>query len=365
MNENPLVSIIAPVYKVEKYFRAFLDSVLAQTFRDFECILVDDGSPDGCGAICDEYAARDERIQVIHQPNGGACNARNHGIEVSRGRYLLILDPDDVASPLMIQWALRRQQQYPEDLIVWDFVTDQAQLAGESELDRPYEEWTYNAAQLPAYYVTKKSGNLYNRLFHGQVVREYGVRFDESLRNSNDFPFCQAYHEAHFQKYPDSLIRQTDLPLYFWNTATEGSLSKLPGKVHEMRWDPQRDKGYAARVLEEYRALYASVGGFAALRSEDANSICFQYLRRFAFAVWAARQLGEELPPHFVRGPEVAAMLVQLKNARFYHAYYLPFRLGSKALIRAVYQSDETGSKRLYWKVYWLGYYLLGGKWGR
>lgn len=91
----PLVSVIIPVYNVEAYLRKCLDSVLAQTLRDIEVIIVDDGSPDGSPAICDEYAARDPRVRVIHKANAGLGYARNSGIEIATGEYLTFLDSDD------------------------------------------------------------------------------------------------------------------------------------------------------------------------------------------------------------------------------------------------------------------------------
>lgn len=95
---NPTLSIIVPVYKVEAYLHACIDSITGQPFGDFELILVDDGSPDRCGAICDEYAAQDSRIRVIHQPNGGLSSARNTGINIARGAYLTFVDSDDTVS---------------------------------------------------------------------------------------------------------------------------------------------------------------------------------------------------------------------------------------------------------------------------
>ena len=92
---KPFVSVIIPVYKVEPYLRQCVDSVLAQTYRNLEIILVDDGSPDGCPAICDEYAAKDARVRVIHKENGGLSDARNAGIRAATGEYLLFLDSDD------------------------------------------------------------------------------------------------------------------------------------------------------------------------------------------------------------------------------------------------------------------------------
>lgn len=92
-------SIIIPVYRVEKYIHKCMDSVLNQSFSDLEIILVDDGSPDGCPAICDSYAARDPRVRVIHKPNGGLSDARNAGIGAAKGDYILLLDSDDYIDP--------------------------------------------------------------------------------------------------------------------------------------------------------------------------------------------------------------------------------------------------------------------------
>lgn len=91
----PIISVIVPVYNVEKYLPRCIDSILAQTFTDFELILVDDGSPDNCGAICDEYAAKDKRVRVIHKSNGGVSSARNAGLDAASGEYVTFVDSDD------------------------------------------------------------------------------------------------------------------------------------------------------------------------------------------------------------------------------------------------------------------------------
>lgn len=101
--KNPEISIIIPVYKVERYLRQCLDSVLAQTFTDWECIVVDDGSPDNCPAICDEYGARDPRFKVIHRENGGQGAARNSGLRIARGKYIGFIDPDDWADECLFE----------------------------------------------------------------------------------------------------------------------------------------------------------------------------------------------------------------------------------------------------------------------
>ena len=98
----PKVSIIVPIYNVEKYLGKCVDSILAQTFTDYELFLVDDGSPDNCGAICDRYAEKDGRIKVIHKENGGLSDARNVAIDVASGEYLSFIDSDDYIDPDMI-----------------------------------------------------------------------------------------------------------------------------------------------------------------------------------------------------------------------------------------------------------------------
>lgn len=90
-----LISIIVPIYKVENYIHRCIDSILAQSYMSFELILVDDGSPDNCGAICDEYAKTDKRIRVIHKKNGGLSDARNAGLGIAKGEYVLFVDSDD------------------------------------------------------------------------------------------------------------------------------------------------------------------------------------------------------------------------------------------------------------------------------
>lgn len=99
---EPLISVIVPVYKVEKYLEKCIDSILAQTYKNLEIILVDDGSPDRCGQICDEYAQKDNRVKVIHKENGGLSDARNAGIDVAKGDFISFVDSDDYILPEMM-----------------------------------------------------------------------------------------------------------------------------------------------------------------------------------------------------------------------------------------------------------------------
>lgn len=116
-NLNPLISVIVPIYKVEQYLGQCVDSVLAQSYGNFELILVDDGSPDNCGKICDEYALQDNRIFVIHKENGGLSDARNSGIKKAIGEYIALIDSDDYVSPFFLEILITNALKYGADVV--------------------------------------------------------------------------------------------------------------------------------------------------------------------------------------------------------------------------------------------------------
>lgn len=119
---DTLVSVIIPVYKVEPYLRQCIESVLAQTHSALDIILVDDGSPDRCGEICEEYAARDNRIRVIHQPNGGLSAARNSGLDAARGEYVTFVDSDDFVAENYVETLLKWISDSGADIACGGFV---------------------------------------------------------------------------------------------------------------------------------------------------------------------------------------------------------------------------------------------------
>lgn len=119
---DSLISIIVPIYKVEPYLRDCIDSILAQTYDNIEVILVDDGSPDGCPRICDEYAARDARVRVIHKPNGGLSDARNAGLDAARGVWVGFVDSDDMVEPTMYERLLGEAVESGAQIVGCNFV---------------------------------------------------------------------------------------------------------------------------------------------------------------------------------------------------------------------------------------------------
>lgn len=118
----PQISVIVPVYKVEEYLNRCVESILRQTYEDFELILVDDGSPDECPKLCDAWAKRDRRISVIHKENGGLSDARNAGIALARGNYLSFVDSDDYIHPQMLEVLLNAIQTTKTKISVCGFL---------------------------------------------------------------------------------------------------------------------------------------------------------------------------------------------------------------------------------------------------
>lgn len=113
----PSVSIIVPVYKVEKYLKRCVDSILSQTYADFELILVDDGSPDNCPMMCDEYSRINKRIFVIHKENGGLSSARNAGLDIAKGKYVLFVDSDDYIKPNLLESCVNKIKETDYDAV--------------------------------------------------------------------------------------------------------------------------------------------------------------------------------------------------------------------------------------------------------
>jgi glycosyltransferase involved in cell wall biosynthesis len=132
---EPLISVVVPVYKVEKYIHECINSVLGQTYKNFELILVDDGSPDTCGEICDDYSRKDTRVRVIHKKNGGLSDARNAGIDIAKGEYITFIDSDDYVHQDYLKVMLRLAEEHHASIVQVDF-TNQADNLGQGASER-------------------------------------------------------------------------------------------------------------------------------------------------------------------------------------------------------------------------------------
>ena len=191
----PQFSIIIPVYRVEEYLEKCVDSILAQTCQDFELLLIDDGSPDGSGAICDSYAAsHPNQVRALHQPNGGAGAARNNGLRHAKGKYLSFLDSDDFFEPDMLEKAYEKAEETKADFVV--FGSDQ--YFEDSNQFKPVS-WVVRYQELPPYQPFGRRsmtdnifkvfvGWAWDKLYNREWVLSRDLWFQEQ-RTSNDMLF--------------------------------------------------------------------------------------------------------------------------------------------------------------------------------
>lgn len=185
---QPLVSIIVPIYKVEPYLRRCLDSIVNQTYTNLEIILIDDGSPDGCPQICDEYAANDNRIVVIHKENGGLSDARNAGLDICKGEYISFVDSDDWVDEKYIEVLLSLSIKENTDIVIGEYVKINGKIPQKEE-----NVWTK----------TYSSKEALIRLFSKNNITytvSWGKLYKKELFNSIRFPIGK-YHEDEFTTY--------------------------------------------------------------------------------------------------------------------------------------------------------------------
>ena len=179
---DPLVSVIVPVYNEEKRLERCLDSIVNQTYRNLEIILVDDGSHDGSPAICDRYAAQDSRIKVLHKPNGGVSSARNAGLEIATGDYIGWIDSDDWISCNMYEYLVKGTKKYRTPVVVCGFieVDDEGNYRGSELQNYRFEDETLMLGEALERLIDKKVRNyLVDRIWERRIFQ--GVHFEEGV----------------------------------------------------------------------------------------------------------------------------------------------------------------------------------------
>ena len=204
------ISVIVPIYKVEPYLRQCLDSVVGQTYRDLEIILIDDGSPDRCGAICDEYAAKDARITVIHKDNGGLCAARNDGLKKATGDWIAFVDSDDWCEPEYYEQLLKandghdaeiicaggRYWEYPDKQLPGRIFTETTYFTSEKDIEELIVR-TLISTRLKDEKGTTTLGTPWDKLYNAAFIRRIELQFDTSSRAFEDVWFnFQAFYRA-------------------------------------------------------------------------------------------------------------------------------------------------------------------------
>lgn len=212
----PLVSVIVPVYKVEPYLRKCLDSIIKQTWQKLEIILVDDGSPDDCGKICDEYAQKDKRIKVFHKQHGGLSDTRNYGIIRARGEYLGFVDSDDWIELNMYEMLVKSAVDNKADLVICGVFHE---YTGKLGTFSPGEKkYSNNVDLVKALFKGKIGEGVMNKLYHkrcftniffpeGHVYEEFATTYRICLNITN--AVCISNQLYHYRMNREGSITQT------------------------------------------------------------------------------------------------------------------------------------------------------------
>ena len=215
---KPLISVIVPIYNVEQYLRKCVDSIISQTYRNLEIILIDDGSPDACGKICDEYALEDERIIVIHKKNGGLSDARNTGINICKGEYISFVDSDDFVSPFFIEIMYSGLEKYDCEIsslqhgVQFMDGQDERVVFAKNENDYSMEEIVPKEAIRLMMYQRLPNGapwRLYKREIFSDIRFPVGWLYEDAATTHKTFMKAKKMVIVHADVYAEKLISIT------------------------------------------------------------------------------------------------------------------------------------------------------------
>lgn len=211
------VSIIIPVYNSEKYLEACIDSVLAQTVENFELLLIDDGSKDSSGEMCDRYAEKDERITVFHQPNSGVSSARNFGIEKATGKYITFIDSDDLVEPNFLEVLISASENDEYDFVHAMFVTSE-------RIEMIPAEFDYSEQSHRDYSPLLQLSSVYPNLYKKDIIVKNNLKFKKEITYAEDTIFVYEYLSC------CEKIRTVSDIIYYYNTS---NLSSATHKIHK------------------------------------------------------------------------------------------------------------------------------------
>ncbi len=241
------VSVIVPVYKAERYLPRCIDSILAQKFTDFELILVEDGSPDQSGKICDEYAKRDGRIRVIHKENGGVSSARNAALDIATGTYIVFVDSDDEVSDKYIDELIRWQDyDYVTAGFMWQDHQSNWHERKFEEIDTKVEDIRkYPSMYLGKYYF----GSPWATLMKRELIEKNFLRFDTLIHSGEDTLFILKYLECaasvkivplcgyYYHYYATSLVNRPHEDYWKWKITIERAFLTLFNEAKNEEYD--------------------------------------------------------------------------------------------------------------------------------
>lgn len=185
---NPSISIICPVYKAENYLRKCIDSVISQTYNNWELLLIDDGSPDESGKICDEYSIIEKRIRVFHKVNEGVSSARQYGLDHATGEYVIHIDPDDWIEQNMLEELYKCAKANDSDMVICDFIEEYSY----KRIYRCQKPTSLQSKSVLLEMYMKLHGSCWNKLIKHETIKKYHIHFPENISYCEDLIFITA-----------------------------------------------------------------------------------------------------------------------------------------------------------------------------
>ena len=238
------VSILMPIYNVEKYLRECIDSIIIQTYSNFELILVDDGSPDNCGKIIDEYEKKDKRVIAIHQKNAGVDAARNNAINHAKGKYIAFVDSDDAYEINYLEKLICAIENNGSDMAVCSFIPFGIENSPKFKIVSERTVNNISAMQLALGY-NSVNGYVWNKLFKREIIEKYHLRFEDGYWACDDILFTGNYI-YHCKKV--SIISD---PLYRYRQVASGANRvRYSGVPFDKKWMS------SFKVTEHFKILY-------------------------------------------------------------------------------------------------------------
>lgn len=213
MNQNPRISIIVPIYKVENYLERCINSILNQTFKDYELLLIDDGSPDNCANICDKFSKIDSRIKVIHQQNHGVAYTRNVGISLAKGEYVTFVDSDDYVDKDFLSELYNKAEQQKLDFVYCNYFrckSNKQEEITEKECHAPMEA-------INASLEGTLDGYLWLKLIRNSILKENCITFEENINLWEDIIFTIKV------LFSCKSVGYVNKCLYYYNTDNQNS----------------------------------------------------------------------------------------------------------------------------------------------
>jgi glycosyltransferase involved in cell wall biosynthesis len=220
------ISIIVPIYNLEHYLPKCVDSILTQTFTDFELILVDDGSTDGSGELCDEYARLDKRVRVIHKKNGGIASSRNAGLDAAKGIYIGFVDNDDFINKFMFEILYKNAKKYSSDIVICDYISiDESQHYDIDKFDGNYKLKQFNNREAVHH--------IYADMDKDTFIYPWNKLYKKELFNDIKYELGNIYDDetvAHKLLYKSKRVTYVQIPLYYY-VQRKGSQINSPFSV--------------------------------------------------------------------------------------------------------------------------------------